>query len=472
MVCIMNILRHLPAIHELKAHSRFTEMVLNIDIAEDVLTEWLDEQVDLMRNKIRSNKITDQTLNREKLTELIFDALEQKVQAFKKNNLQKVVNATGVVLHTNLGRARLSKRAIEHISNTASSYSTLEYQLSTGKRGSRHDIVEDYLKQITGAEAAMVVNNNAAAVYLVLKALACDQEVIVSRGELVEIGGSFRISAIMEESGAKLVEVGTTNKTYASDYERAITEETALLMKVHKSNFSLIGFTKDVDTTELVNISKEKNIPIYEDLGSGTLFDFKKHQIGTEPTVQEKVNLGIDVISFSGDKLLGGPQAGVIVGKKPLIEKMKKHQLARVLRVDKFTLAGIEGTLKPYLKGQAENEIPTVRDILETDHSVLEKAQTFIEKVSSRETEFTFHIERDKSKVGGGTMPDVDIDTFVVKVNHQQYTSKELAEKLRFNRIPIIVRVKHDDVILDFRTVHMDELDIVIEAFLQMEEEI
>lgn len=210
----------------------------------------------------------------------------------------------------------MSKQAINQITNIASSYSTLEYNLSTGKRGSRHDIVEDYLKQITGAEAAMVVNNNAAAVYLVLKAIATDKEVIVSRGELIEIGGSFRISEVMEESGATLVEVGTTNKTYASDFEKAITEDTALLMKVHKSNFSLVGFTKDVDTDDLVEIARKQHIPIYEDLGSGTLFNFKNEQIGTEPTVQEKIKTGIDIISFSGDKLLGGPQAGVIVGKK------------------------------------------------------------------------------------------------------------------------------------------------------------
>lgn len=466
---MMNILRHLPAIHQLKAHARFSQIALKLQISEDVLTEWLHEQVDMIRNKIRNKELTDETLDRNKLMELIMDELEKKALRLYEDNLQRVINATGVVLHTNLGRARLSKQAINQITNIASSYSTLEYNLSTGKRGSRHDIVEDYLKQITGAEAAMVVNNNAAAVYLVLKAIATDKEVIVSRGELIEIGGSFRISEVMEESGATLVEVGTTNKTYARDFEKAITEDTALLMKVHKSNFSLVGFTKDVDTDDLVEIARKQHIPIYEDLGSGTLFNFKNEQIGTEPTVQEKIKTGIDIISFSGDKLLGGPQAGVIVGKKCFIDKMKKDQLARVLRVDKFTLAGLEGTLKSYLKGQEKQEIPTVRDIIEPRESVLEKANVFIEKMRSSDTGFVFSIDLGKSKVGGGTMPDVEIDTYVVKVKHNQYTSAELAEKLRYYKIPIIVRVKNEEVILDFRTVHGDELDVVIEAFLQMQ---
>src|SRR5699024_9746707 len=293
---------------------------------------------------------------------------------------------------------RLSQKAIEQITNTAANYSTLEFNMETGQRGSRHDIVEEYLKQLTGAEAAMVVNNNAAAVYLVLKAIASGKEVVVSRGELVEIGGSFRISEIMEESGTILIDVGTTNKTRISDYEEAVTEDTALLMKVHKSNFALVGFTEDVDTDELIKISRMYNIPIYEDLGSGTLFDFKKQHIGSEPTVQEKIKTGIDIVSFSGDKLLGGPQAGVIVGKKHFIDQLKKHQLARVLRVDKFTLAGLEATLKSYIREQEQHEIPTIRDILEPSDSMLEKVHTFIERVTSDETGFRYEVERSTSK--------------------------------------------------------------------------
>lgn len=465
----MKLLRHLPAVHQLKAHARFSELATNLQISEHVLTEWLNEQIDIIRNKIRNKELTDE-ISREKLTELIFAALDKKINAVSEDNLRKVINATGVVLHTNLGRARLSERAIEQISHTASAYSTLEFDVKTGKRGSRHDLIEEYIKRLTGAEAAMVVNNNAAAVFLVLKAIAFEKEVIVSRGELVEIGGSFRISEIMEESQAHLVDVGTTNKTRVSDYEKAITEATALLMKVHKSNFKLVGFTEDVDTDTLVATARKYNIPIYEDLGSGTLFDFKKQKIGAEPTVQEKVKTGIDIISFSGDKLLGGPQAGVIVGKKKFIDKMKKHQMARVLRVDKFTLAGLEATLKSYVRGQAQREIPTIRDIIEPSASVLERANRFIEKVNANETAFAFDIAPDTSKVGGGTMPDVEMDTYVVVVKHDVYSSTEIARKLRNFNIPIVVRVKNEMVMLDFRTVRNEELDTVIEAFLQIDE--
>lgn len=467
----MEILRHIPAVHQLQEDPRFTELMEKIHISERVLTEWLSEQIEVIRNKIIRQGLADETLGRDKLIEFIFEALDQKVTTFSRGNLQTVINATGVVLHTNLGRARLSKQAVKQIAHAAANYSTLEFNLKTGDRGSRHDIVEEYLTHITGAEAAVVVNNNAAAVYLVLKAIASGKEVIVSRGELVEIGGSFRISEIMKESQAVLVEVGTTNKTHIEDYERAITEDTALFLKVHKSNFALIGFAEDVDTEELAVVSRQQDIPIYEDLGSGTLVDFRKQRIGTEPTVQDKVRAGIDIISFSGDKLLGGPQAGVIIGRKIYIDKIKKHQLARVLRVDKFTLAGLEATLKSYVRGKELYDIPTVRDILESAESVLEKANRFMEKLTSKETKFACKIEPSTSKVGGGTMPDVDIDTYVVIVKHNCYKSAELAEKLRNFRIPIIVRVKNEAVLLDFRTVEPEELDTVVEAFLHIQQE-
>lgn len=467
----MNKLRYLPAVHQLIQDRRFLQIATNLEISKNVLTKWLNEQVDLVRNKMMNDELLIETVNRERLTDLIFNELEKKIERFNKNNLRSVINATGVILHTNLGRARISEQAIKQISETASTYSTLEFNLDTGQRGSRHHLVEEYITQLTGAEAAIVVNNNAAAVYLVLKAIGSGGEVIVSRGELVEIGGSFRISEIMEESDAQLVDVGTTNKTHISDYTQAITDQTTLLMKVHKSNFKLIGFTEEVDTDELIHVSKEHNIPIYEDLGSGTLFNFTEQNIGTEPTVQEKINTGIDILSFSGDKLLGGPQAGIIVGKKQYIEKLKKHPLARVLRVDKFTLAGLEATLKSYIKGQERSEIPTIRDLLEQSEPILKKANNFVEKMNAEQTSFRCKVESDTSKVGGGTMPDVEIDTFVVKLKHPSYTSAELAVRLRNYYIPIIVRVKNDAVLVDFRTVQSEEVNIVIEAFLHIEEE-
>lgn len=467
---MMERLRLIPSIDQLQKDETFQTLLLEEKVSGKLLTEWLKEIVNQVRNEILQDQLTKRYADENELSSYIMNELTKRHEIFtKRNHLQPVINATGVVIHTNLGRSRLSKRAIEHITETAKSYSTLEYEIGLGKRGSRHSIVEDYLVKITGAEAAIVVNNNAAAVYFVLKALAEHKEVIVSRGELVEIGGSFRISEIMRLSDAKLIEVGTTNKTKLNDYKEAITEDTGLILKVHKSNFAIIGFTEEVDAVELVQLAKEHDVPVYEDLGSGTLFNFKKENIGTEPTVQEQVKKGIDLISFSGDKLLGGPQAGIIVGKKKYIDILKKHQLARVLRVDKFTLAGLEATLKAYLANRELAEIPTIRDILVTEEEVLEKANMFLKVVEPNVKGFSFSITKGVSKVGGGTMPNVDLPTYIVEVKHNSLLSEELAKKLRDREKPIIVRINKEAVQLDFRTVTDEELQVVIEAFIELE---
>lgn len=461
----MNVLRYIPAIDALQRHSSFQSLLSETKLPETLLTKWLKLIVNELRKQIRAENPPVNLTDEDEVYAYLFERLQKKINNFlHKNELERVINATGVVIHTNLGRSRLSERVIKQITDIAESYSTLEYDIKTGKRGSRHSIVEQYLKQITGAEAALVVNNNAAAVYLVLKALAEEKEVIVSRGELVEIGGSFRISEIMRLSNAHLIEVGTTNKTKLTDYKNAITDETGMILKVHKSNFDIIGFTEEVSTDALVQLAKSKRIPLYEDLGSGTLYDFTKHGIGQEPTVQEQVKKEIDIISFSGDKLLGGPQAGIIVGKKEYIEKLKSHQLARVLRVDKFTLAALEATLKMHLANYV-NEIPTVRDILLTEAEIYERANSFLEKVNETLSDFTFSIEKAVSKVGGGTMPSVELPTYVVEVSHKQLSSIALANRLRNHVIPVIVRVKEEKVQLDFRTVTDEELPIVVEAF-------
>lgn len=466
----MNLLRSLPPVDELQNHKKFTQLMKKYSISKTRLTEWLSDTLQNVRERILAKEITKKDMKQSSITEMIFQRLEQHVIEQLKNNLKPVINATGVVLHTNLGRARLSEQATEQIVNVAKSYSTLEYDILAGRRGSRHDLVEDYLTQLTGAEAAIVVNNNAAAVYLTLRALAHGKEVIVSRGELIEIGGSFRISEIMAESDAILVDVGTTNKTKVKDYEQAITEETALIMKVHKSNFDVIGFSEEVDSEELLSIAKTHSIPVFEDLGSGTLFDFKRRDIGKEPTVQEKVAAGIDLISFSGDKLLGGPQAGIIVGKKKYIDKLKAHQLARVLRVDKFTLAGLEATLKSYVKGVAKLEIPTVRDILNEKQNIHDKASKFLEGIRKQKTGFHFELREDVSMVGGGTMPTEQLPTYVVEGSHKTLTSVEIARKLRNLPKPIIVRIKDEQILLDFRTVDTEEIEEVIRGFVQIEE--
>lgn len=461
---IMENLRYLPAIDQLQREERFNAIQKRENIAFNVLTNWLIDIVDQLRQDLLVKKAPTFS-NKEEVKAYIFQQLEEEIAIFHNTSqLQRVINGTGIVLHTNLGRSRLSDAAVKQLVDVARHYSTLEFDLEKGARGSRHAIVEEKICRLTGAEAAIVVNNNAAAVYFVLKALAEKKEVIVSRGELVEIGGSFRISEIMQLSDAYLKEVGTTNKTHLVDYKRAITEETGLILKVHKSNFDLVGFTAEVSTDELVQLSNSHQIPIYEDLGSGTLYDFKQRNIGKEPTVKEQVQKGIDLISFSGDKLLGGPQAGMIVGKKEYINLLKEHQLMRVLRVDKFTLASLEATLKTYLIGRETKDIPTVRDLIQPEETIYRRAEQFLKRVSGRYPAWTFTIKKSMSKVGGGTMPTEDLPTYVIEVTHEKFSAQEIADNFRRHETPIIVRVKKETVHIDFRLIEEKDLDVIIQA--------
>jgi L-seryl-tRNA(Ser) seleniumtransferase len=363
----------------------------------------------------------------------------------------------------------LSENAIRAVHDAAINYSNLEYRLGKGERGSRHEIVESLICEVTGAEAAMVVNNNAAAVYLVLRALAREKEVIVSRGELVEIGGSFRVSAIMEESGARLVEVGTTNKTHFYDYERAVGEHTAMLMKVHTSNFQITGFTESVGTKELVGLAERHELLVYHDLGSGAFYDFAQHEIGEEPFITDVIHTGVDLVSCSGDKLLGGPQAGIIAGKKKWIERLKQHQLARVLRVDKMTLAALEATLKDYVLCRAEENVPTVRDILVGTEEIEARAERFIEFMKEASPGFVCKLARDQSKIGGGTMPGVILPTYGVMLSHEGFSSQMLADGLRSCDPPVITRMKDTSVFIDFRTISDDEIETLIGSLRQLD---
>ncbi len=467
-------LRELPAISFVKNDYRFLQSCENFRLSEQELTKIIQSELDHFRTELLSNTFSQlRTPNKKEFTDLLFMRLQHKLTTYEPFNLRRVINATGTILHTNLGRAKLSEAAISQVVETARNYSNLEYQIETGQRGSRHDIIDDTLQRITGAEAAMVVNNNAAAVYLILRALAKDQEVIVSRGQLVEIGGSFRISAIMEESGARLKEVGTTNKTHLSDYETAISEHTAMILKVHTSNFKTVGFTATVETEQLVKL-KENNqyLIFYEDLGSGAFFDFHQHGIEEESVVAKVVKMGVDLVSFSGDKLLGGPQAGIIVGKKALIQKLKKHQLARVLRVDKMTLAALEATLKAYENETAITEIPTVKDMLLSKHEVEKKANVFIEELKRSCSIFTCQLVDETSQIGGGTMPTVEVATKAVGIETEFLSANTLAEKLRFYKPAIITRCKDNQVLLDFRTITTEELLIVVEALITIEQSI
>lgn len=463
-------LRQLPAVHELQKDPRFGNLKTVFSLSDAQLTEFLQKEI----GSLRQSLLAKEAMIKEEapdFAEQLFKSIETRISEWQKDRLAWVINATGTVLHTNLGRSRLSGAAIAHVMKTAENYSNLEYRLMEGKRGSRHNIIEDLLLEATGAEAAMVVNNNAAAVFLILSALAKEQEVIVSRGQLVEIGGSFRVSSIMEESGARLVEVGTTNKTHLFDYEQAISEETAMFMKVHTSNFKMIGFTETVETSELAELAKKhRAIIFYEDLGSGALYDFKKHGIGDEPVVREVIESGVDLVSFSGDKLLGGPQAGLIAGKKELIDRLKKHQLARILRVDKMTLAALEETLKSYLGGPEKiNELPTVRDIVRPAAEIQIQAQSFMDSLQSHSEKYRSELLASTSQIGGGTMPGVEIPTYVAAVKHQTLSSEQLSARLRQVKPAIVARIQDDRVCLDFRTIENSEMTALLAGFMACE---
>lgn len=382
-------------------------------------------------------------------------------------NMKKIVNATGTILHTNLGRAPISKKHMEHIAEIATGYSNLEYNLEEGKRGERYAHFEELLCKITGAEAAMAVNNNAAAVMLILSSLAKGGEVVVSRGELVEIGGKFRIPDVMEQSGATLVEIGTTNKTHYVDYEKAITENTAALLKVHTSNYRIIGFTETVDIAKLVELSQKHEIPIIEDLGSGVLLDLSKYGITYEPTVQDSIRAGADVVSFSGDKLLGGPQAGIIVGKKKYIDKMKKNQLTRALRIDKFTAATLEVVLKEYLsEARAVANIPVLQMITKSKEDLLKEARKLKRYLTALKLDAELAIETCESQIGGGSLPLERLVSSAVTIKPNKITTAELETRMRFLPVPIIPRVMNDKIYLDVRTLCVDSF----KAFEQLKE--
>ncbi|WP_186577158.1 L-seryl-tRNA(Sec) selenium transferase [Aquibacillus kalidii] len=463
------LLREIPPVHELQNSRRFKDLIEKTDVPVKLLTKVIQQVIDEIRTEILDSHVTID-LSKQSFIDYIWMKVENNLSKLLQERLTPVINATGTVLHTNLGRARLSDAAIEHITHIAGNYSNLEYNIDEGKRGSRHDILEGLLKEVTGAEAAMAVNNNAAAVYLVLRALAKEQEVIVSRGQLVEIGGSFRISSIMEESGARLVEVGTTNKTHLYDYENAISDETAMILKVHTSNFKTIGFTESVDTEDLVALKNEHNgLIFYEDLGSGSIYDFKQVGVGEEPVVKDVIESGVDLVSFSGDKLLGGPQAGIIVGKKELIQKLKKHQLARVLRVDKMTFAGLEKTLLAYLTNKAEIQLPTIRDIVKPLTEIEQQSHYFISELKKQASEYESEVVESTSQVGGGTMPDVTLPTIVVVVSHHAYSAEQLGERLRHSQTAnVIARIKDEKILIDFRTISQEETDILIQTFVEL----
>ncbi|AXU10408.1 L-seryl-tRNA(Sec) selenium transferase [Parvimonas micra] len=429
--------------------------------SKNLVMESIHEELDNIRNNISNGY--DKNIISNKIENLI-DNIKDNLMNKKTFSLKNVVNASGVVIHTNLGRSVLNSEIFENIKKVSIGYSNLEYNLEKGERGSRYSHLSEIIKKITGAEDCMVVNNNAAAVMLILSTIAKGKNVITSRSELVEIGGSFRIPDVCRESGAELKEIGTTNKTHLRDYENAIDENTAALFKVHQSNFKILGFTEAVSSFELNSLKEKYNIPIIEDLGSGVLIDLSKYGLSHEPTVQECIKNGVDIVSFSGDKLLGGVQAGIIVGKKEYIEKMKKNQLTRALRVDKFTLSALEAVFSYYIDEElAISKIPTLNMLTIKIEKLYDKAQKLIEYLGEN-NEFSYAIIDIDSEVGAGSLPTQKLPSKAIKVISKSFTENELEEKLRSNRIPIITRIYKGNLIFDVRTIFENEFCIIKDA--------
>ena len=455
----MNLYKMIPKVDQILED----EVIKNLleKNSKNLVMESIHEELNNIRMNISNG--CDKSLISNKIENLI-ENIQKNLLNKKIFSLRKVINASGVVIHTNLGRSVLNDEILENVKNISVGYSNLEYDLEKGERGSRYSHLSEIIKKITGAEDCMVVNNNAAAVMLILSTMAKGKNVITSRSELVEIGGSFRIPDVCRESGAELKEIGTTNKTHLSDYENAIDENTAALFKVPQSNFKILGFTESVSSFELNSLKEKYNIPIIEDLGSGVLIDLSKYGLSHEPTVQECIKNGVDIVSFSGDKLLGGVQAGIIVGKKEYIEKMKKNQLTRALRVDKFTLSALEAVFSYYIDEElAISKIPTLNMLTIKIDELYSKAQKFIEYLGSN-NEFSYEIIDIDSEVGAGSLPTQKLPSKAVKVISKSFTENELEEKLRNNKIPIIARIHKGNLIFDIRTIFENEFCIIKDA--------
>lgn len=395
-------------------------------------------------------------------------SLVQKQLEEKEFSLRRVINGTGTVIHTNLGRSLLSAKTQEQLLATSFHYSNLELDLENGKRGSRYSHLVSIVKKLTGAEDVLVVNNNAAAVLLVLSSLTKETEVLVSRGELVEIGGAFRIPDVITSSGGTIAEVGATNKTHLTDYEKALTEETGAILKVHTSNYRIVGFTETPALTDLAELAHANNLPLINDLGSGLLLDMRPFGLPYEPTVKEVLDQGCDVVTFSGDKLLGGPQAGIIVGKREYIKKMKKNQLLRALRIDKMTLSALEATLALYLdEKEALQSVPTLQMIGLSEEDCLGKAAELAAMLQPL-AELSVKIEKDTSKIGGGSYPEHLLPTYAVVLSSERFTADILQERLRFSATPIITRIKNDCNYLDLRTVSLEEFPTILESLQEI----
>jgi L-seryl-tRNA(Ser) seleniumtransferase len=428
---------------------------------QKILTDALREAVNETRQGIQNRQDIDLT------PEAILKRAAVNLNKLAKPNLCRVINAAGVVLHTNLGRAPLSQRAKQAVNDIISNYNTLEYNVADGERGKRIDHVAGMFCRLTGAEDVFVVNNNAAAVFLILSSLAKGREVIVSRGELVEIGGSFRIPDVLKQSGAQLTEIGTTNRTHLADYEKAITENTAAILKVHTSNYRIIGFTASPSVQDLAGLAHKHQLPLIEDLGSGTLIPLP---FGDEPTVKERLEKGVDVVAFSGDKLLGSAQAGIILGKKKYIDQLKTHPLARALRIGKLALAALEGTLKDYFFGVPLRDVPALSMLAQSKSELHERARDLASKLLPLEQNgWDFEIIPTESRTGGGAFPEKNFASFAVAATHADRSAAFWETQLRQRKVPIIVRIESNKIIMDVRCLFNSDIEEIVTAFSELE---
>ena len=444
--------RNLPNVNSILENDAVQEIVSLYK--RDWVVELVRETIDQARETISKGHACPT------LPEII-STIKDRVALLTVQSPRRVINATGVIIHTNLGRSPLSDNAMEAALAASAGYSDLEFDLSSGRRGSRQSHLQSLLKEITGAEASLVVNNNASALLLGLSALADGKEVIVSRGEAVEIGGGFRVPDVMEQSGAVLIDVGTTNRTYVRDYANSLTPQTGVFLKAHASNFRVEGFTAEVSIGELVELGRVNDIPVIHDVGSGALLDTDKYGLAHEPTPQESIDAGAGLVMFSGDKLLGGPQAGIISGDRVLVEKLSRHPLARAIRIDKISLASLTATLMHYLKGEAEAEIPIWKMISARPDQIRLRAQKWKESV-----QVDAEIIESKSAVGGGSLPGETLNSWSLAINSVGVSggAQALVKRLRENVPPIIARIEGDKVLLDPRTVMENEEDLVVDA--------
>ncbi len=460
------LLKQLPPVHELLEDETGKELCRKYN--RDRVRDCINAHLDLLRTELQTSDGEVSDLRERISSNHILKRVKQDLEKRSSPSVTRVINGTGVILHTGLGRAVLGEEVIDHLSEVNAGYSLLAVDRENKERIRRERGAAALIQELTGAEAATVVNNNAAAVFLVLSAFARDREVIISRGELVEIGGSFRVPEVMAQSGAHLVEVGTTNKTHPSDYEEAIGEETAMLMKVHTSNYRVVGFQKEVGMEKLSGIAENHDLLAVEDLGSGALVDMSSYGLSREPVARDAIENGADLICFSCDKLLGGPQGGVIAGKESLVDQVRNHPLFRAVRTDKLLLTALEKTLEAYLKAnKLEQKIPALRMLSLPVDTLEERAETLSKKVNQLD-EYTARVEAGKSEVGGGSLPGEHLPTFLVGINSNSRSAGELSLQLRRQDPPVFGRVQDEEFFLDTRTLLEGDREQILEALASL----